>query len=178
MEDPVGSTQTHQLRVFDPRSGPSANRVNVRVIFAASCQPENPCANKVPHRSSNRFYQWPFGKWRIHSDPSQRGSNEGPAFCALKYRLIAPGFWWRFCEISCVYLSLPTNVIGPPNIFEISNFAIRIRWFFFFSFQLFLPIIIDKHHSFQEYIFCPSLAFYSLIFEYKIVCLMYLDVYN
>lgn len=136
MEDPVGSTQTHQLRVFDPRSGPSANRVNVRVIFAASCQPENPCANKVPHRSSNRFYQWPFGKWRIHSDPSQRGSNEGPAFCALKYRLIAPGFWWRFCKISCVYLSLPTNVIGPPNIFEISNFAIRIRWFFFFFFFL------------------------------------------
>lgn len=89
---------------FSKRSIRKRNRVNVRVIFAASCQPENPCANKVPHRSSNRvrFYQWPFGKWRIPG-PSQRRSNEGLAFCALKYRLIAPGFCRRFCSISCGY---------------------------------------------------------------------------
>lgn len=167
MEDPVGSTQTHQLRVFDPRSGPSANRVNVRVIFAASCQPENPCANKVPHRSSNRFYQWPFGKWRIHSDPSQRGSNEGPAFCALKYRLIAPGFWWRFCEISCVYLSLPTNVIGPPNIFEISNFAIRIRWFFFFFFSTFSSHRLISTTLFRNIFFASLLLFIRLSLSIK-----------
>ena len=47
-----------------------------------------------------------------------------PTFCALKYRLIAPGFWRRFCKISCVYpprCFCPANVIGPPNISRISN---------------------------------------------------------
>lgn len=28
------------------------------------------------------------------------GSNEGSAFCVLKYRLIAPGFYHRFCQLT------------------------------------------------------------------------------
>lgn len=136
------------------------NRVNVRVIFAASCQPENPCANKVPHWSSNRvrFYQWPFGKWRTRSVLRSEDLTRAPAFCALKYRLIAPGFWQRFCNISCVYpprCFSTADVIGPPNISRISNSPLRCS-FSSLSLSLFFLLsssMADKRHSgpFQEF---------------------------
>lgn len=74
-------------------------RVNVRIIFARSCQPENPCANKVPSVRV-RFSQWSFGKWRARPVLLlPRVSNERLIFCALKYRLIAPGFCYCFCSV-------------------------------------------------------------------------------
>lgn len=96
----AGSSRRESKRPVDSRDTTRQwKRVNVRVIFARSCQPGNPCANKVPHRSSVRvrFSQWPFGKWRAFG-PSLRGSNEEPTFCALKYRLIARGFYRRFYQ--------------------------------------------------------------------------------
>lgn len=93
----LGASVSAKIEVTGRYLAIPRKRVNVRVIFARSCQSGNPCANKVPHQSNVRvrFSQWPFGKWRALG-PSLRGSNEEPTFCALKYRLIVPGFCCRF----------------------------------------------------------------------------------
>lgn len=101
--------------------------VNPRILALTRC--------RTGRVTESVFINGPLGSGGS-SALRQRGSNEGLAFCALKYRLIAPGFWRRFCHsLRCPSppstggYARPWNVIGRANVSEILNSsAVAVRF--------------------------------------------------
>lgn len=90
--------QLRDSSILDPRSTRATGIGLTSVLFLLRAVNPGILALtrcRTGRASESVFINGPLGSGGCPG-PLQRGSNEGLAFCALKYRLIAPGFWPTF----------------------------------------------------------------------------------
>lgn len=102
----IDSRQVRSRPIHEAREAPSASgigltsvlfllrTVNPRILALTRC--------RTGRVTESVFINGPLGSGG-RSVLRSEDLTRAPAFCALKYRLIAPGFCGRFCKISCVY---------------------------------------------------------------------------